>query len=61
MERIRKGSDLPKKAGVTEHPTKIFAHQVNTKVISSKVISSMSLPFELIVKVPVTPKFPLKG
>ena len=30
MERIRKGSDLPKKVGVTEHPTKIFAHQANT-------------------------------
>ena len=30
MERIRKGSDLPKKkVGVTEHPPKIFAHQVN--------------------------------
>ena len=27
MERIRKGSDLPKKVGVTEHKTKIFAHQ----------------------------------
>ena len=26
MERIRKGSDLPKKSGVTEHPTKTFAH-----------------------------------
>ena len=36
MKRIRKGSDLPKKkVVVTEHPTKIFAHQVNTKVISS--------------------------
>ena len=36
MERIRKGSDLPKKKrGVTEHPTEIFAHQVNAKVISS--------------------------
>ena len=29
--RIRKGSDLPKKSGVTEHPTKIFTHQVNAK------------------------------
>ena len=28
MERIRKGSDLPKKkVGVTKHPTKIFADQ----------------------------------
>ena len=36
MERVRKGGDLPKKeVGVTEHPTKIFAHQVNAKVISS--------------------------
>ena len=42
MERIRKRSDPPtKKAGggggegVTEHPTKIFAHQVHAKVISS--------------------------
>ena len=37
MERITKGTDLPKKKmGVTEHPTKIFApHQVNAKVISS--------------------------
>ena len=35
MERIRKGSDLPKKVGVTKHPTKIFAHQVNAKVVSS--------------------------
>ena len=36
MKRGRKGSDLPKKkVGVTEHPTKIFAHQVNAKVISS--------------------------
>ena len=36
MERIRKGSDLPKKkVAVTEHPTKIFAHQVNARVISS--------------------------
>jgi len=36
MERIRKGSDLPKKkVGVTEHPKEIFAHQVNTKVMSS--------------------------
>ena len=36
MERIRKGSDLPKeKVGVTEHPTKIFADQVTAKVISS--------------------------
>ena len=34
-ERVRKGSDLPKKKGVTDHPTKIFAHQVNAKVISS--------------------------
>ena len=35
MERIRKGSDLPKKeVGVTEHPTKIFARQVTAKVIS---------------------------
>ena len=33
MERIRKESDLPKKkVGVTEHSTKIFAHQVNAKV-----------------------------
>ena len=31
-----KKNDLPKKkVGVTEHPTKIFAHQVNAKVISS--------------------------
>ena len=36
MERVKKGSDLPKKkVGVTELPTKIFAHQVNAKVISS--------------------------
>ena len=35
MERIRKGSDLPKKkVGFTEHPTKILAHQVNAKVSS---------------------------
>ena len=31
---FRKGSDLPKKVGVAEHPTKIFAQQVNAKVIS---------------------------
>ena len=36
MERIRKGSDLPKKqVGFTKHPTKILARQVNAKVISS--------------------------
>ena len=36
MAKIRKGSDLPKKkVGVTAHPTKIFALQVNAKVISS--------------------------
>ena len=35
MERIRKGSDLRKKSGATEHPTKIFADQVTAKVISS--------------------------
>ena len=46
-ERIRKGSDLPKKNGgggggwgVTEHPTNILAHQVNTKVISSMFLLS---------------------
>ena len=27
MARIRKGNDMPKKIGVTEYPTKIFAHQ----------------------------------
>ena len=32
MERIRKGSDLPKKKGVIEHPTKIFADQVTAKL-----------------------------
>ena len=36
MERIRKGSDQPKKkVGVTEHPAKILADQVTAKVISS--------------------------
>ena len=36
MKRVRNGSDLPKKkVGVTEHPTKVFARQVNAKAISS--------------------------
>ena len=32
-----------KKVGVTEHPTKIFAHQVNAKVISSIFLLSFRL------------------
>ena len=36
MKRVRKGSDLSKKkVAVTKPPTKIFAHQVNAKVIRS--------------------------
>ena len=44
MQRIIKGSDLPKKMGVTEHPTKIFADQVTAKVVSSIRFKQSSFP-----------------
>ena len=43
MERIRKGSDLPKKkVGVTLHPKKIFSHQVNAAAFSTTFVKCFS-------------------
>ena len=43
MERIGKGIDVEKKLEVTEHPTKILAHQVNAKVTGSMFLLSFRL------------------